>query len=286
MQNNKSHQGKLYLVASPLGNLGDASSRLQQVLHNCNLVAAEDTRVARKLLTALGIAGKKIISIRQQNEAKAAAKITADAGQTIAYLCDAGTPGISDPGAVLVSVLREQGFAIITVPGPSAVTAALSVSGFANAGFVFGGFLSRRRIQRINSLSSLVVPGLPLVLFEAPGRIADTLQDMADFFGPETRVCLCRELTKKFEQTVVGNVAQLLEQLAAATIVMRGEFTLVVDVTTRQISGDTAQALRTAKLLATELPLPKACKLAAKISNGNAKQLYQHLSADHDRQQS
>ena len=266
--------GKLYLVASPLGNLGDASPRLQQVLQECDLLAAEDTRVARKLLAGLGIRGRQVLSVRQHNEAAAAAKIAAS---TVAYLCDAGTPGISDPGAALVTTLRARGFEIIAVPGPSAVTAALSVAGFAGAGHIFGGFLSRRKAHRYHSIETLSRLGLPLVFFEAPSRVAATLHDIAACCGAATQICLCRELTKKFEQVTVGTATQLLAQLAGGTVATRGEFTLVVDATS-QLSVDTVQALRVARLLTAEMPLAKSCKLAAKISGANAKQLYRQLS--------
>lgn len=271
------NQATLYLLATPLGNLGDASPRLLEVLSNCDVIAAEDTRVTAKLLAGLGIQGKRTVSVRAHNEKAAAlALLKKHAGGTIAYLSDAGTPGISDPGAVLVNVLHEHGFRIVPVPGPSAAAAAFSVAGFTAAGFVCAGFLPRAAKAWTTRLDELAAVGLPVIIFEAPTRIAATMHRLATHLGNDVAVCLCRELTKLHEQIVHAPAGQLTDMLANKEIPARGEFTLVVQAPA-PTSPVKLEAQRVSELLAHELPATKAAKLAAKLTGANARDLYDHL---------
>ena len=270
--------GILYLVATPLGNLHDISQRMRIVLADCDVVAAEDTRRTRQLLTACGIAGKRLLSVRQHNETAAATMIARQyQGAHVAYVCDAGSPGISDPGARLVSLMRDRGFTIIPIPGPSAVVAAIGVAGFEAAGYVFGGFLPRQEKAALAKLQELASINLPVVIFEAPRRVRTTLARISTAVGNTTQVCMCRELTKLHESITVGTPAQLDAELDASQI-PKGEFTLVFAMQDRESAAlPTASALRVARLLQAELPLTKAAKLAAKITGADARSLYQAL---------
>ena len=272
-------KGVLHVVATPIGNLGDASGRMRSTLEACDVVAAEDTRVARKLMSLLGITGKRTVSVRQHNERTAAAKLAkASGGGQIAYVCDAGTPGASDPGARLVEVLRGEGFEIRAVPGPSAVTAALSVSGFGDGGHVFGGFLPRGREKAVGRLRELGSLGLPVVLFEAPGRVLSTLAAVGEAFGEGARVCACSELTKMHESARVAGCAELAGELGRKGT-PKGEHTLVVD-TAAYAPGVPLQAMRVLKELGGALPPAKACKVAARLTGADPKTLYRLLSGE------
>lgn len=268
-------------MATPIGNLGDCSARQREVLGRCDLVVAEDTRVARRLLSALGIAGKRISSVRAHNEKQQAKALAAKAQSgAIAYLCDAGTPGISDPGAVLVAAMHAAKVSVVPVAGPSAVTAALSASGFAVDAFTFGGFLPRAPARARRSLERLCRAGLPLVLFESPRRLAATLGLLAEVAGASCRLCLCAELTKlheSIERTTVGEAVARLGKLEA----VRGEYTLVVELssTPEPVALDAAAL---ARALAEELPARKAARLAAKLAGGGSRELYALLARKGD----
>lgn len=218
--------GTLYLVATPIGNLEDITHRAVRTLRECDLVAAEDTRHTGQLLKHLGIS-KPLISCFQHSETRRAPEMIERlrSGGTIAYVTDAGTPGVSDPGERLVRMILEAGLRVESVPGPCAALAALTASGLPTAQFHFTGFLPRKSGARRNQLSRLAaVPGT-LVFYESPHRVEKLLVDLAALW-PATPVVLARELTKKFEQYLRGTADQLRQQLAAGTV--RGEFVVLV----------------------------------------------------------
>ena len=266
---------KLYVLATPIGNLGDLSVRAIEILRSCELIAAEDTRVARTLLAALGIKGQKTISARAHNERAAAQKLVAHDASTICYIPDAGTPAVSDPGALLVASLRAAGFVIVPIPGPSAVSTAVAVAGVAGSGHVFVGFLPHHRRQAEARLLAAAGLGEPIVIFATPRRIGSDISLVATVFGGIVPTCLCRELTKIHEQIVAGSVTEIAAMLAAGTVPSRGEFVVVVEPSEQTLG--TATAVRTARLLSRELPVARAAKLAAKICGGDARGLYRIL---------
>jgi 16S rRNA (cytidine1402-2'-O)-methyltransferase len=218
----------LYLVSSPIGNLQDVSLRALEALRGADLVACEDTRRTARLLARHGIAAR-MLSFHAHNERRQLPRLLAalEDGKRVALITDAGTPAISDPGLLLVREARQAGLPVVAVPGPSAVTTALAVSGLPAHPFTFLGFLPPRRAGRRKTLAA--VAGLPhtLVLFEAPHRLAASLADMAELLGPR-RAALCRELTKLHEEVVVESLERLAEEVAARERV-KGEITMVVE---------------------------------------------------------
>ncbi|HZD73918.1 MAG TPA: 16S rRNA (cytidine(1402)-2'-O)-methyltransferase [Actinomycetota bacterium] len=222
-----SHSGKLVVCATPIGNLGDASPRLAEALAEADLIACEDTRQARKLLAHLGVRAR-LLSYHEANEAARAARLADEiaGGATVALVSDAGTPAISDPGHDLIGACLERGLRVEVVPGPSAVLAALVVSGLPIDRFTFEGFPPRRPVARARALAGLAGEPRTMVFFEAPHRLPATLDDMVSAFGPERRCAVARELTKLHEQVLRGTIAEVRERLAEQG--ERGEFTLVV----------------------------------------------------------
>ena len=216
--------GTLYVVGTPIGNLEDLSLRAARVLREVSLVAAEDTRVTRRLLSHLG-ARPRLVSFHEHNwRARLEPVLQALEEHDVALVSDAGMPGVSDPGRELVLAAASQGFRVETVPGPSAVTTALSVSGFAGDSFVFLGFLPRRRKERQETLRASASNGRTLVIFEAPHRVRATLADLAQVLG-DRPIAVCRELTKLHEEVFRGTASGALERFAEP----RGEFVLVVE---------------------------------------------------------
>jgi 16S rRNA (cytidine1402-2'-O)-methyltransferase len=222
-------RGRLLVVGTPIGNLGDLAPRAAEALRSANLIAAEDTRVTTRLLAHLGFR-RPIESFNEHNAVSRLPGLLARlaAGETVALTTDAGMPGVSDPGASLVSAAREAGCVVEVIPGPAAVTAAVAVAGFEASGFVFGGFLpsrpaSARRAELGRLLGAAQVTSLPLVLYEAPHRMANLLDLLAEGL-PEGRLAVCRELTKRHEEVVVGTPREVADQLGTP----RGEFTVVI----------------------------------------------------------
>ncbi|MBI3454877.1 MAG: 16S rRNA (cytidine(1402)-2'-O)-methyltransferase [Candidatus Rokubacteria bacterium] len=219
--------GTLYVVATPIGNLEDISLRALRVLREADLIAAEDTRRTRILLAKYGIA-TPVTSYFEHNKLRRGPELVArlEAGQTVALVTDAGTPGISDPGFHLVRLARDAGVPVVPVPGPSAVMAALSAAGVPGDRFVFEGFLPAKRGRRLARLRELRALRRPIVLYESPHRVRATLEALAEVFGP-VEVVLARELTKQFEEFRRGTPAELRAALGAGDV--RGELTLVVN---------------------------------------------------------
>jgi 16S rRNA (cytidine1402-2'-O)-methyltransferase len=265
--------GGLYVVATPIGNLGDLTARARETLAACDVVAAEDTRVARSLLAHLGI-GARVIALHEHNERAAAEGILAllREGKAVALTSDAGTPAVSDPGALLVDRVRAEGFAVVPVPGPSALTAALSASGIAADGVVFAGFLPARGAERKRRLAELAAGPWAIALFESPHRIEATLADLHGALG-ERDVVVCRELTKLFETIARVPLAGAVEWLRADANRSRGEFVLVVEG--RPVDAGTAvDPRRVLEELLEELSVKQAAALAAKITGANRSELY------------
>ena len=264
----------LYVLATPIGNLGDITLRALDVLKRVDCVAAEDTRVSGHLLSALGIS-KPLVSVREHNERHAAEKLIGRiaAGETVAYVTDAGTPAISDPGALLVRAVRDAGLNVIPIPGASAVTAALSVAGFTPGPWMFAGFLPPKSKARRDAIVALKHSSSVLVFYESPHRIRESLADLAAILGGERRVCIARELTKQFEEVACMRLAEVAGWLDASAYREKGEFVLMLEGAESEEAGmaDAEQVLRT---LAEELPASQAAKLAAKLTGAKRDDLY------------
>ncbi len=224
--------GALYVVATPLGNLGDLSPRAAETLQRVATVAAEDTRRTRTLLTHVGSRADLLSFHAHSSEAtlRRLLQLLA-AGQDVALVTDAGTPAVSDPGAELVAAARARGIPVVTVPGPTAVAAALAVSGLAADRYLFLGFLPRKGGDRRRLLDRVAQSEWTVVLFEAPTRVAETLADLVAVCGPERPAAVARELTKVFEETRAGPLGELATHFADAPA--RGEVTVIVAGTGR-----------------------------------------------------
>lgn len=264
----------LYVVATPLGNLHDITLRALAVLAAVDVIAAEDTRHSQRLLDAFGI-GTRMIAVHQHNEQAAAGQLVGllSAGQQVALVTDAGTPAVSDPGARLVARVREAGHPVVPLPGPCAAVAALSVSGFADPGFRFVGFLPAKSAARCGVLAGLRDVPDALVFYEAPHRIVESVADMAQVFGTEREILVAREMTKLHEQIVRLPLGEAAAWFAADANRSRGEFVLVLAGAPAR-SGLSAEAERILGLLLGELPLKVAARLAADISGESKNVLY------------
>lgn len=220
----------LWVVGTPIGNLGDMSTRGVEVLRRVHAIAAEDTRHARALLTHLRIPRPpRFISYREENRARAAEEIVSmlRAGEEVALVTDAGMPAVSDPGDHVVLRCHEEGLRVSPVPGATSVIAALACSGLPSRRFTFEGFISRRPSHRRAHLAELVQERRTMIFLEAPGRVSETLRALCDAFGRDRRCCVARELTKKFEEIRLSSLSDALTWSESRE--MRGEFTLVVE---------------------------------------------------------
>jgi len=269
----------LYLVATPIGNLADLSLRAIHALSLVDALACEDTRQGGSLLRHLGL-HKPLIAVHQHNEREGSAGVIARlaAGERVAYASDAGTPAISDPGAVLVQEVVAAGYRVLPLPGPSSAATALSVAGDAAAtGFAFVGFLPTKAAERRAALQAvLAIEGQSQVVFEAPHRIVELIALLAEL-APARRATVCRELTKQFESIHTAEAATLPAWLAADAQRQRGEFVLVLHAQLPQAAADDdlpAEALRVLALLAAELPLKQAVALAVQVTGEPRNRLY------------
>ena len=256
--------------------------RALDVLRRVDRVAAEDTRVSGQLLSTLGIS-KPLLSVRAHNEQQGADKVIEMIrnGESVAYVTDAGTPGISDPGSRLVEAVRDAGLSVIPLPGASAATAALSVSGLSCGPWLFAGFLPPKAKARQDALASLKSLSCTLVLYEAPHRLRETLVDMAQVLGGERRIFIARELTKQFEELAAMKLAETDAWLDASDYHEKGEFVLVVEGEENE-SPNMAEAGRIARVLAEDLPASQAAKLAARITGHKKSELYDLLIQEHE----
>ena len=268
----------LYVVATPIGNLADISLRALHVLARVDVVACEDTRHTQQLLRAYGLdrPGSQLLAVHQHNEAEAAHNVLERLGQglRVAYVSDAGTPAISDPGARLVAAVRQAGFRVMPLPGASSVTTALSASGMTgDGGFVFAGFLSSKATERQLAVQKLAQESRAVVLLEAPHRIEALAQALA-VLG-DRRVTVGRELTKQFEDIATLPAAELTGWLAADAHRTRGEFALVLHPRPEQAPDQLAEAERVLALLLAELPVKTAVRLAAEITGAPRNAVYE-----------
>lgn len=269
--------GTLYVVATPIGNLGDITLRGLETLKTVDAIAAEDTRHTSGLLSHFGIS-KKLIAVHEHNEHQSAEKLLSQlqAGENIALVTDAGTPGISDPGAVVVDLVRKAGIKVVPIPGASAVIAALSASGITQNGFLFHGFLPASGAARRKVLESLKSQTVTLVFYEAPHRIVECVEDLANVLGGERRLTFARELTKTFETFYTCAASDASTWLQADTNQQRGEFVLLVEAAAIKNDEEIAEeAVKVLKLLLAELPLKQAVKLATEITKEKKNVLYE-----------
>ena len=215
----------LYVVATPIGNLSDLTTRAHEILKTVDYIACEDTRHSGEMLKKIGT-NAKLISFHVHSWQDRVDHIVSLLlnGSKVALITDAGTPGISDPGAVLVHLAHQHNITVSPIPGPSAVVAALSVSGFDTDRFRFIGFLPKKK-GRQTMLKEIAQANEPVVLFESPHRIAQTLKDFGDILEATRKICICREMTKQFEEVLVGSISELIGR----TIRAQGEFVLVVN---------------------------------------------------------
>lgn len=269
----------LYVVATPIGNLADITLRALDVLRAADLVACEDTRHARRLLDHHGIRAATV-SLHEHNEAAAAEKLIAAlaGGKRVAVISDAGTPGISDPGARACAAVRAAGFRVVPLPGANAAIAALSAAGLADAHFLFVGFLSVKPTARRTEIETLRGVPAALVFYEAPHRIEATLGDLAAVLEPERTLVVARELTKLFEEIAVMPLADGPTWLAADANRRRGEFVVAVSAPPPR-QGLDVETERVLRLLLEDLPLKQAAKLAAAITGQPRNALYERALA-------
>jgi 16S rRNA (cytidine1402-2'-O)-methyltransferase len=273
MTNQLSRSGRLYVVGTPIGNLDDLSPRARDVLATADVIAAEDTRHTRGLLSRIGVESR-LIAYHEHNETERVPELIAKLaeGVSIALVCDAGTPLISDPGWRLVNEAQAAGFAVVPVPGPCAAVAALSAAGLPTDRFAFEGFLPRRESARAAWLERLRGEERTMVFYEAVHRVAETLAAMRVAFGAERRGAIARELTKIHEQIVAGSLADLEAKLGSG-IPLLGEFVLVV-AGVAATAPDEAEAARVYALLAAEIEPGKALKLTTAITGVARNVLY------------
>ena len=275
-------QGTLYVVATPIGNLADITLRALHVLQLVDAIACEDTRHTQSLLRAYGIdrPGGQLLAVHQHNEAEAAQTVVARLaqGERIAYVSDAGTPGVSDPGARLVAAVRAAGQRVLPLPGASSVITLVGAAGLVAAGddssaFVFAGFLPTKAGERDAAVQALAQERRAVVLLEAPHRIEAVARALA-VLG-ERRITVGRELTKQFEEIATVATAELPAWFAAGRDRTRGEFALVLHPVAASTDNDGAEGERVLRLLLAELPVKTAVRLAAEISGAPRNALYE-----------
>ena len=258
--------GMLYLVPTPIGNLGDISIRCRQTLEEADFIAAEDTRVSLKLLNHLGIK-KSLVSYYEHNKAFKGDKIVERilAGETCALVSDAGSPAISDPGEDLVKQCAAAGIPVCAIPGPCAAITALSISGQSTGRFCFEGFLSTSKKSRREHLESLQGEQRTMIFYEAPHKLLSTLEDLRDAFGNDRGISLCRELTKLHEEVVRTTLGEAVEKYTANP--PKGEFVLIVagaEAPVKEEASETDAAARVAQLIEEGLSRKDAVKQTAK----------------------
>ena len=267
----------LYVVATPIGNLRDITLRALDTLKAVDAIAAEDTRVSRKLLVHFGIQAK-LISAHEHNEREAAQKLVAllSQGKSVALISDAGTPAISDPGAIAVAQVRAAGFRVVSVPGASAITTAIAAAGMQSASFCFRGFLPARQAAREKLLAALKAQCELQVFYEAPHRIVECIASIAAVFGGERRIGIARELTKLFEQVHVCRLDDAVAWLEQSENHRRGEFVLLVEGCPEAAGAKgESDPQRVLEILLNALPLKQAVGLTAEITGAKKNSLYE-----------
>jgi 16S rRNA (cytidine1402-2'-O)-methyltransferase len=275
--------GVLFVLATPIGNLGDLSPRARELLRDVDLLLAEDTRHTAQLLAACEVArqGRALESLHEHNERARVPAILRRlvGGATVALVSDAGTPLVSDPGAALVRAAIGAGVRVVAVPGPCAAVAALAISGLPTERFTFEGFLPARAAARRRVLEPLAGEARTLVFYEAPHRLVEALGDLAALLGGERPAVVARELTKRFETTYRGTLAELAARAAQDADMRRGEIVIVVHGAAGAAEADDGEADRVLRALLGELPVSQAARLAAAITGRPRKQLYERALA-------
>jgi 16S rRNA (cytidine1402-2'-O)-methyltransferase len=264
----------LYVVATPIGNLGDMTRRALETLHGVDVIAAEDTRVTRGLLSHYGI-GTRLVALHEHNERRAAEQVVGwlGEGKRVALVSDAGTPAVSDPGALLVDRVRAAGFPVFPIPGASALTAALSASGIEADGVLFAGFLPAKGKERREKLSALAASPWALVLYESPHRIEQTLGDLHESLG-DRDVVVARELTKRFETITRVALAEAVTWIGAHPDRVRGEFVLVIEPRAVEAAAGPDPRAVLELLLAEDVHMKGAAAIAAKLCGRPKKEMY------------
>lgn len=265
----------LHVVATPIGNLSDLTPRALETLRTVDAICAEDTRRSGQLLSHFGLS-TPLLALHEHNEEAIAARIVArlQQGQSLALVCDAGTPLVSDPGYRLVRAARAAGIRVSPVPGACAAIAALSVAGLPSDRFVFEGFLPAKPSARREHLRTLVGEPRTLVFYESSHRIAESLADLVAVFGAQRPAAIARELTKLFETVLDGELAALLAQVEADQNQRKGEFVVMVQGAAADADARLAEGRRVHALLKDHLPPSTAAKLAAEITGAPRKALY------------
>jgi 16S rRNA (cytidine1402-2'-O)-methyltransferase len=269
--------GKLYLVSTPIGNRQDITLRAIETLKMVDLIAAEDTRHSLPLLQHFAI-NKQLVALHEHNEHLQAEKLITRLknGESIALISDAGTPLVSDPGYHLVQYAKLSGIQVVPIPGPCAAIAALSVSGLATDRFVFEGFLPAKSQLRLQRLKELREEPRTIILYEAPHRILDLLNDLQQVLGLDREIVIARELTKLFETIKSGKINEILNWMIEDVNQQRGEFVVVISgIEKREEPVNSVPMDSLLKLLLAELSVKKAAELAAKISGKRKNELYQ-----------
>ncbi len=266
---------ELYVVATPIGNLGDISQRALDVLQRVDMIAAEDTRHSRKLLSHFHI-DTPLCSYHRHNERSRTESLITQlaSGKSIALISDAGTPLISDPGSFLVAAAMARQFRVIPIPGPSALVAALSVSGLSSEKFAFEGFLPAKASARRRELQQLKDETRTLIFYEAPHRILDTITDMAEIMGEQRRAVIAREITKAYETLHADCLENIRDWIQADENQRRGEIVILMQGAELQHLSEGLDREEVLKILLAELPLKQAAGLAAKITGGKKNELY------------
>ena len=273
--------GKLYIVATPIGNLGDITMRAVDILKNVDLVLAEDTRHSKKLFAHYEIE-TSLRAFHEHNEKDKTEAIINEisSGKLIAMISDAGTPLISDPGYHLVSQAKKAGINVIPIPGPSALITALSSSGLASNSFTFFGFLPSKQVARIKFLQTKINLDETIIFYESPKRILSTLEGMLDVFGGSREVCLAKEITKSFETILTDKLPHLIEYLEADANHQKGEFVILVSPADKIDSIESERQLdKILPILCAEMGASKAAKLAAKITGIDKKHCYKRATS-------
>ena len=269
-------ESALYVVATPIGNLQDITLRALDTLKSVDVIAAEDTRVSRKLLGHFGIHAD-LISAHEHNEQEVSQRLVEllSQGKSVALISDAGTPAISDPGAVAVGRVRAAGFRVISIPGASAITTAIAAAGLPSTSFCFHGFLPVRKGEREKMLTAFKERRELQVFYEAPHRVFDSVSSMATIFGGNRRIGIARELTKLFEQVHVCRLDEALTWLGQSENHQRGEFVLLVEGCLEAEAPGESDSPRVLMILLRELPLKQAVELAAEITGTKKNALYE-----------
>ena len=273
-QTHREGEGILYVLATPIGDLGDITIRALEVLREVNLIACEDTRRTGAMLAAHQIK-KPLISHFEHNEERRVPELIERmlAGERIALVTDAGTPAISDPGYRLVRAAHEAGIRVRAVPGASAAIAALSISGIASNRFTFEGFLPPRDAARRNALDALSAESPTMIFYEAARRLGDTLAEMAQAFGEDRGAAVVREITKTYEETIRGSLSQLAERYAREEAL--GEIVIIVEGAPEKGASSAPTALTVEDLIEAGLSLKQATAVVAKLTGASRRELYQ-----------